>query len=107
MRLMTERAHLGVVDDQQGSPTYAADLAQVIMNIINSGSWKAGIYHYSNEGIITWYQFATSIKEIIGSGCDIKPIRTIDFPTPAKRPSYSGLDKSKIKFDLRVKFFIV
>lgn len=97
LRLMSERESLGVVNDQVGSPTYAADLAQVIMTIIDSGQWASGIYHYSNAGEISWYDFANDIKEIGGKTCDIKGIPASSYPTPAERPAYSLLDKSKIK----------
>ena len=97
LRLMSERESLGVVNDQVGSPTYAADLAQVIMTIIDSGQWASGIYHYSNAGEISWYDFANDIKEIGGKTCDIKGIPASSYPTPAERPPYSLLDKSKIK----------
>lgn len=96
-RLMQEREHIGVVADQVGTPTYAADLAQVIMRIIDSKVWKGGIYHYSNEGKISWYDFATKIKELQGFNCEVNAIESSAFPTPAKRPAYSLLDKSKIK----------
>jgi dTDP-4-dehydrorhamnose reductase len=97
MRLMRERDSLKVVDDQVGSPTYAADLAQAILFIIKEGKWAPGIYHYSNEGVITWYQFAQAIRELTGSDCTIAPITSAEFPTPAKRPGYSVLNKEKIK----------
>lgn len=97
MRLMRDRESLGVVSDQQGSPTYAADLAMVIMNIIASGTWHAGIYHYSNEGVISWYDFASAIRELTDSKCVVNPISTAQFPTPAKRPAYSVFDTSKLK----------
>lgn len=97
MRLMKDRETLGIVNDQVGAPTYAADLAKAILEIIKSPIWKSGIYHYSNEGIITWFQFAEAIKEFTGSQCKISPISTKDFPTPARRPSYSVFDTDKIK----------
>ena len=97
VRLMNERENIGVVSDQLGSPTYAADLRKAIMDIITSGKWVAGIYHYSNEGIISWFEFATEIKALLNSSCIVNPITTSQFPTPAKRPAYSGLDKSKIR----------
>lgn len=96
-RLMQERESLGVVNDQIGTPTYAADLAQVIMKVIENNVWKGGFYHYSNEGEISWYDFACMIKEIKGFNCEVNPISSSAFPTPAKRPTYSLLDKSKIK----------
>lgn len=103
-RLMQERESLGVVNDQIGTPTYATDLAQTIMQIISSKIWKRGIYHYSNEGEISWYNFASKIKEIKGFGCEVSAIDSSAFPTPAKRPAYSLLDKSKIKkeYDINI-----
>lgn len=97
MRLMRERESINVVDDQQGSPTYAADLAGAMLSIIRSGTWIPGIYNYSNEGVITWYQFAQAIRELISSQCKVNPILSSGFPTPAKRPGYSVLSKEKIK----------
>jgi len=103
MRLMNEKDEVRVVNDQVGSPTYAADLAEVILKIIPD--WKPGIYNFSNEGIITWYEFAVAIKEIINCACDVLPITTSGYPTPAKRPAYSVLDKTKIQetFGVRLK----
>lgn len=97
MRLMSERNEINVVNDQIGSPTYAADLAKTILDIIAYGKWESGIYHYSNEGKISWYEFAVAIKELTGSNCSINPIPTSAYPTPAKRPHYSLLDKERIK----------
>lgn len=96
-RLMQERDSLSVVNDQIGSPTYAADLAQAIMKIITHKNWQAGIYHFSNEGEISWHEFALAIQEIGGFDCDISGIPSSAYPTPAKRPQYSLLDKTKIK----------
>lgn len=96
-KLMQERDSLNVVNDQIGSPTYAADLAQAIMTILTHDNWQAGIYNFSNEGEISWYEFALAIKEIGGFDCEINGIPTSAYPTPAKRPQYSLLDKSKIK----------
>ena len=96
-RLMQERDSLNVVNDQIGSPTHAADLAQAILTIVTHAHWQAGIYHYSNEGTISWYEFSLVIQEIGGFDCQITGIPTTDYPTPAKRPHYSLLDKSKIK----------
>lgn len=95
-RLMQERDSLNVVNDQIGSPTYAADLAQAILTIITHPHWQAGIYHYSNEGEISWYEFALAIQEIGGFDCLVCGIPSSDYPTPARRPHYSLLDKSKI-----------
>jgi dTDP-4-dehydrorhamnose reductase len=97
MRLMNERNEINVVADQIGSPTYAADLAKAILEIISSGKWEAGIYHYSNEGKISWFEFAQAIKEITGSKAVIHSIETAQYPTPARRPHYSLLNKEKIK----------
>jgi dTDP-4-dehydrorhamnose reductase len=95
--LMQERESLNVVSDQIGSPTYCADLAQVILKIISNSNSQSGIYHYSNDGEVSWYEFAQAIKEIGGFECQIIGIPSADFPTAARRPSYSLLDKSKIK----------
>lgn len=95
-RLMQERHSLNVVNDQIGSPTYAADLAQAILTIITHPNWQAGMYHFSNEGEISWYEFALAIQEIGGWECVISGIPSSDYPTPARRPHYSLLDKSKI-----------
>jgi dTDP-4-dehydrorhamnose reductase len=97
MRLMNERNELNVVADQIGSPTYAADLAKAILDIISSGKWERGIYHYSNEGKVSWFEFAQAIKEITGSKAVVQPIETAQYPTPARRPHYSLLNKEKIK----------
>lgn len=102
MRLMKEKSSLNVVNDQLGSPTCAVDLAGVILEIVrtasqNSSRWVPGIYHFSNDGIISWYQFAAAIKEFTGSSCEVHPVPGTMFPTPAKRPAYSGMSKEKIK----------
>jgi dTDP-4-dehydrorhamnose reductase len=105
IRLMNEKENIGVVNDQVGSPTYAADLAEAIMQIISSGKWQPGIYNYSNEGIVSWFDFANEIKRLIGSSCMVNPLTTEQFPTPAKRPKYSVLDKTKIQqaFSIQLK----
>jgi dTDP-4-dehydrorhamnose reductase len=97
MRLMKDRESIRVVHDQTGSPTYAADLANAIMRIIDSGRFIPGIYHYSNEGETTWFEFASEIKRLTGSACNVLPIPASEYPTPAKRPVYSLMDKSKIR----------
>ena len=97
MRLMKERPSLNVVDDQIGSPTYAADLAEAILQIVQGGHFTPGIYHYSNEGVISWFEFALAIHELTGSSCVVSPIHTEQYPTPAKRPHYSLLDKTLIR----------
>jgi dTDP-4-dehydrorhamnose reductase len=96
-KLMQERDTLNVVNDQIGSPTYAADLAQAIMDILTHEQWQSGIYHFSNEGEISWYEFALAIKELGNFDCEISGIPGSNYPTPAKRPQFSLLDKSKIK----------
>lgn len=110
MKLMSERSELNVVDDQIGSPTYAADLAETILQIIANCqlavvNCKSGIYHFSNEGVISWYDFAEEIKKLTGSTCNIQPIPTEQYPTPAKRPAYSVFDKTKIQktFSIQLK----
>ena len=97
MRLMGERPAISVVNDQVGSPTYAADLAAAILHIVCASSWAPGIYNYSNEGTISWYDFALAIRELIGSSCQVNPIPSTSFPTPARRPHYSLLDKDLIR----------
>lgn len=103
-RLMQERDSLNVVNDQIGSPTYAADLAQAIMTILVHENWQPGIYNFSNEGEISWFEFALAIQEIGQFECNISGIPSSAYPTPAKRPQYSLLDKTKIKttFDVIV-----
>jgi dTDP-4-dehydrorhamnose reductase len=105
MRLMKERAQLNIVADQKGRPTYAKDLAIATMKMIeamNVGKSIRGVYHYANQGETTWYDFAAKIKAIAGLSCDLQPIETKDFPTPAKRPAYSVLDTSTIEHDLAI-----
>lgn len=96
IKLMTERDEISVINDQIGSPTYAYDLAKAISVVVDS-KWLGGIYHYSNEGEISWYDFALAIRELQGLECKVNAILTSSYPTPAKRPCYSLLDKSKIK----------
>lgn len=109
LRLMKDRAQLNVVSDQQGCPTYAADLAGAIMQIINSDQAKMypGIYNYSNTGITNWSLFAGEIKDLSGSKCIVNPIPSSEFPTPAKRPSYSVMDTNKIQhtFNISIPFW--
>lgn len=105
LQLMARQNEISVVNDQFGSPTYAADLAEAIMKIISSGNWSAGMYHYCNDGVISWYDFAKAIAEISGNDCKINPITSKEYPTPAARPVYSALDTSKIKntFNIQTK----
>jgi dTDP-4-dehydrorhamnose reductase len=102
LRLMKERESISVVNDQQGCPTYAADLANAIMQIINKHRTsnivhQTSIYNYSNSGVINWYQFAVAIKELTNSKCIVNSIPSSQYPTPAKRPQYSVLDTTKIR----------
>jgi dTDP-4-dehydrorhamnose reductase len=100
LRLTAEREQLNVVFDQVGTPTYAGDLALAIFSIIEAGVYEGneGIYHFSNEGVCSWYDFAVEIARAVGNTkCQINPCRSKDFPTKATRPSYSVLDKDKIK----------
>lgn len=96
LRLMNERDEISVINDQIGSPTYARDLARAIVTILLTKEWVPGIYNYSNEGEISWYDFAVAIRDLNGLDCLIHAIPTSSYPTPAKRPSYSLLDKRKI-----------
>lgn len=97
-----EREELSVVFDQVGTPTSAHDLAGIILKIISKEVDYYGIYHFSNEGIASWYDFASAIFDINGIDVNVKPIRSKDYPTPTERPSYSVLDKEKIKKLLKV-----
>lgn len=97
MRLGREKSQLGVIFDQIGTPTYARDLAVAIFAAIEQGV-QPGIYHFSNEGVTSWYDFTKAIHRIAGiDGCHVKPLHTAEYPTPANRPHYSVLDKTKIK----------
>lgn len=100
IRLGREKKRLDVVFDQTGSPTYAPDLARAILHIIShaeQGRFPSGIFHFSNEGVCSWFDFAWEIMQLAGLSCDVFPIRTEEYPLPAPRPEYSVLDKSKIK----------
>ena len=97
LRLCKERESLNVVFDQVGTPTYARDLAQAIIDIIQQPDWKPGIYHYSNEGVASWYDFAVAICDIAGLKTKLGPIESYQYPTPAVRPKYSVLNKKKFK----------
>lgn len=99
---------LKVVFDQVGTPTFAGDLADVIAHIINSGQTdKTGIYHFSNEGVCSWYDFAKMICKLSGNTCDINPCYSEEFPSPVKRPHFSVLDKKKIRdtFGIKVPYW--
>lgn len=97
IRLGKEKEQLGVIFDQIGTPTYAHDLAVAIMTAVNKGI-QPGVYHFSNEGVISWYDFTKAIHRIAGiTSCKVRPLHTEEYPTPANRPHYSVLDKTKIK----------
>ena len=105
LRLMKERDQLKIVADQKGRPTYAKDLALATMKMIeamNAGKTIKGIYHFANRGETTWFDFGATIKANADLTCDVQPIETKDFPTPAKRPAYSVLDTSKIEQDVEM-----
>ena len=107
MRLTAEKEQLNVVFDQVGTPTYAGDLALAIFSIIEAGVYEGneGIYHFSNEGVCSWYDFAVEIATAAGNtACRINPCHSSEFPSPVTRPSYSVLDKTKIKntFDIDI-----
>ena len=117
LRLTAERESLNVVFDQVGTPTYAYDLALAIRTILTDyetsdtehGYTRGGIYHYSNEGVCSWFDFTKMIAALAGNTtCDILPCHSDEFPSPVKRPAYSVLDKTKIKetFDLRIPYWI-
>ena len=106
LNLTATKPQLKVVFDQTGTPTYAGDLADVIFNIVESRKFEGndGIYHFSNEGVCSWYDFTKKIAELAGhTECDIEPCHSDEFPSPVKRPAYSVLDKTKIKETDRIK----
>ena len=103
-QLTADKDQLKVVFDQVGTPTYAGDLADLITKVIEENMLdKQGIYHYSNEGAISWYDFAQEICELAGNKCDIQPCHSDEFPSKVKRPSFSVLDKTKVKNTFGVK----
>lgn len=107
IRLGKEKPELGVIFDQVGTPTYARDLAVAIFAAINQGI-VAGVYHFSNEGVISWYDFTKAIHRIAGiTDCKVRPLHTAEYPTPAARPHYSVLDKTKIKqvYDIEIPYW--
>ncbi|SDD88140.1 dTDP-4-dehydrorhamnose reductase [Dyadobacter soli] len=97
LRLGREREQLGVIVDQVGSPTYAIDLADTILDIIESDNKSYGIYHYSNEGVTSWYDFAKAVFDLSETTVKLNPVKTSEYVTRAVRPAYSVMDKSKIK----------
>ena len=107
LKLGHDRDELGVIFDQVGTPTNASDLAKTCLDILSDKSSEnisanGKIYHYSNEGVASWYDFATAIMELGSLDCKVRPIETKDYPTPAKRPHYSVLNKTKIKTDFNI-----
>lgn len=105
LKLGNEREELGVIFDQIGTPTYAGDLAKGCLEILSKKEQldnRGELYHFSNEGVASWYDFSKAIMELANINCAIKPIETKDYPTAAKRPFYSILNKSKIKSDLEI-----
>lgn len=105
LRLMKDRSELKIVNDQVGSPTYAADLAAVLLQVIDElakGNRHYGVYHYSNQGVISWFDFATAIQQIADLHCQLQGIPSSAYPTPAKRPAYSAMDTQKIVSDFGV-----
>ena len=106
--LTSSRESLKVVFDQVGTPTYAGDLAETICRIIENGQLdKTGIYHFSNEGVCSWFDFAKAICEMSGNTCDIRPCHSDEFPSPVARPHFSVLDKTKIKQTFGIRIFII
>jgi dTDP-4-dehydrorhamnose reductase len=107
LRLGKDRDELGVIFDQVGTPTYARDLAHTCLTVLSNNkdtkiNLKGKLYHFSNEGVASWYDFAKEIMQIGNVNCNVKPIETKDYPTPAKRPHFSVLNKSKIKNDFGI-----
>ena len=97
MKLGTERDSINVIFDQIGTPTYAADLADAILKVLSHETFVPGIYHFSDEGACSWYDFTKSIHRIAGISCDVRPIEAKDYPARTPRPHYSVLNKAKIK----------
>ena len=111
MNLTATRPQLKVVFDQCGTPTYAGDLAEAIYDIVENRKYEgnSGIYHFSNEGVCSWYDFTIKIAELAGNtACDIQPCHSDEFPSPVKRPAYSVLDKTKIKetFGIKIPYWV-
>jgi dTDP-4-dehydrorhamnose reductase len=102
LKLGRERDELRIIWDQVGTPTYAIDLAGAVLHIIETRSQAFGLYHYSNEGLTSWYDFATAIFELSGTTVKTTPIRTAEYPTKATRPAFSVMDKSKAKTELGI-----
>ena len=109
IRLGKEKEQLGVVFDQIGTPTYAADLAWAIFVVIEAPVWRPGIYHFTNEGVCSWYDFTIAIHQLTGiRNCQVRPILSADYPYKTPRPHYSVLDKSKFKktFNVEIPYWL-
>ena len=108
LRLGRERDELNVIFDQVGTPTYAADLAQTILTIIADKEWVSGVYHFSNEGVCSWYDFTIMIHKLAGIECKVNPIESSAYPVRTPRPHYSVLNKTKIKttFSIEVPYWV-
>ena len=106
-RLAVGRTELNVISDQVGTPTYAVDLAEAIFDIIHSEKTAYGVYHYSNEGLSSWYDFAVAIFELSNTPVQVNPITTSEYPTAAVRPKFSVMNKGKIKqtFGLKIPYW--
>ncbi|WCT13848.1 dTDP-4-dehydrorhamnose reductase [Mucilaginibacter jinjuensis] len=107
LKLGADRSELNIIADQVGTPTYAIDLAGAILHIVNNDNHQYGIYHYSNEGVTSWYDFAVGIFDIANVKIKVNPIKTSQYPTKATRPKFSAMDKSKIKstFNLSIPYW--
>ena len=107
MKLIREKDEINVVNDQIGTPTYARDLADLIFGVVTQHSLKTGIYHFTNEGVCSWYDFAQEIMHLSALKCKVAPISSSEYPTKATRPLYSVLDKSKIKktFNIEIPYW--
>jgi dTDP-4-dehydrorhamnose reductase len=107
LRLAADRTELKIIADQAGTPTYGIDLAACILHMIQSKKESYGIFHYSNEGIASWYDFSKAIFQISGTTINVLPIKTEDYKTKASRPAYSVLDKTKIKriFEMEIPYW--
>lgn len=107
LRIAAEGKPIRVVADQVGTPTYAGDLAEAIHSILHDPQWLPGIYHFTDEGVASWYDFAMAIFRLAGVDADVTPVTTREYPTPARRPQYSVLSKVKIKktFNFRIPYW--
>lgn len=102
LKLAADRSELSIIADQVGTPTYAIDLAKTILHIINNDNQQYGVYHYSNEGVTSWFDFAKGIFDIAAVNINVKPIKSTEYITKATRPAFSVMDKSKIKSNFNI-----